>query len=382
VNSSGTGAGSAASYLPVINDNGRFILFRSKANNLAPGLSGGNENLFLRDRQLNSTYALTRNGLTASSMTPDGHFVAYLSSYGGYFLYVWDSQVATTVYTNATGTGGGLVAISPDGNRLAYSVTSGFYGVDRLANSKWQIGPALFGNHLGLQFSGDARYLVYATTDAAVSADTNRIADVYLYDFENKTNFLISRRLGLPGAGNGPSDSPAISTDGRFVVYRSAATDILPGATNGLPNVFLYDRQTGVTTLFSASMSGDFAADNRSMPPMFSPDGQTVYFQSWASDLVAQDFNQGADLFAIKIATANPTPVFAGQIVFVPTSGQSPTLTWPAEAGKSYQVQFKGELGDAVWQPLSGNVWVAGNQGFASDLAPNPGQRFYRIVAF
>jgi hypothetical protein len=105
-------------------------------------------------------------------------------------------------------------------------------------------------------------------------------------------------------------------------------------------------------------------------------------FQSWASDLIAQDYNQANDLVAIKIATSNPTPVFVGQMVFAPATLQSPTLTWPAVNGKTYQVLFKNRPTDAVWQTLNGNVWVSGNQGYATDLAPNPSLRLYRVVAF
>ena len=232
----------------------------------------------------------------------------------------------------------------------------------------------------GLQFSGDARFLVYSTTSAQVAFDTNGIADVYLYDFVTRSNFLVSQG-NPPGAASGPSDSPAISNDGRFVAYRSTATNLVAGATNGLPNVFLYDRQTGTTTLLSVNASG-MAGNNRSFAPQFSGDGQTVVFQSWASDLIPQDFNQVNDLVAIKIATSNPTPVFVGQMVFAPATLQSPTLTWPAVNGKTYQVLFKNSPTDAVWQTLSGNTWVSGNRGYATDLAPNASLRLYRVVAF
>ena len=187
----------------------------------------------------------------------------------------------------------------------------------------------------------------------------------------------------MPGLPNGPSDSPAISSDGRFVAYRGIVTNVVVadryfGVTNMVPNVFLYDRQTGITTLLSANASGA-PGNYRSLTPQFSGDGQTVVFQTWASDLVAGDYNQSGDLVVVKIATSNPTPVFAGQLVFAPASGQGPTLTWPAVSGANYQVQFKNSLTDSTWQPLNGNVWVAGGSGYATDLAPNANQRFYRV---
>jgi Tol biopolymer transport system component len=375
------------SYSPLISANGRYVLFRSAANIVTANYYNcGQENLFLADLQVGTTYALTTypGGIFTplASMTPDGHFVAF---YGptpvnsNPYLYVWDSQAAITIYTNST-ISPVTIAISPDGNRIVYSTSAGFYAVDRAANANWQIGASVSGSHAGLQFSGDARFLVYSTTNAQVAFDTNGVADVYLYDFVTHRNFLVSQG-NPPGAASGPSDSPVISTDGRFVAYRSTATNLVANATNGVPNVFLYDRQTGATTLLSANTSGT-AGNNRSFAPQFSGDGQTVVFQSWASDLIPQDYNQVNDLVAIKIATSNPTPVFAGQMVFAPATLQSPTLTWPAANGKTYQVQFKNNLTDTVWQILTGNTWVSGNQGYATDRAPNVGQRFYRVVAF
>jgi Tol biopolymer transport system component len=347
------------------------------------------ENVFLRNLQAGTTCALTTYANTAfkplASMTSDGHFVAFYgySAFTGAsspYLYVWDSQAGTTIYTNTTTGAITNLAISPDGNRIAYSTSSGFYAVDRAANTNWIIGSRLSGLHAGLQFSGDARFMVYSTTNAQVALDTNRIADVYLYDFVTRSNYLVSQS-NLTGAANGPSDSPAISSDGRFVAYRSFVTNIMFGVTNSVPNVFLYDRLTGINTLLSANASG-ITGNNHSYGPQFSGDGQTVVFQSQASDLIPQDFNQVNDLVAVKIATSNPTPVFAGQMVFAPVSSQSPTLTWPAANGKTYQVQFKNNLTDSTWQILNGNTWVAGTQGYATDLSPNAGQRFYRVVAF
>jgi len=388
INCYGTGSGNGDSYSPVISANGQYVLFRSWAGNLVgPPFSSIGENLFLRDLQAGKTYALTISsggaGYSASfsivplaSMTQDGHFVAFYgdSPIAAGQFFVWDSQAAALIYTNSS-VSPATIAISPDGNRILYSTSGGCYAVDRVANTNWQIGGPLSSSHAGLQFSSDARFLAYAT-----AFDTNGVADVYLYDFVTSSNFLVSQG-NPPGSTNGPSDSPAISNDGRFVAYRSTATNLVAGVTNGLPNVFLYDRQTGTTTLLSFNASGT-AGNNRSFAPQFSGDGQTVVFQTWASDLIAQDYNQVNDLVALKIATSNPTPVFIGQMVFAPATLQSPTLTWPAENGKTYEVQYRDNLTDAGWQTLNGNTWVSGNQGYATDLAPNTGQRFYRVLAF
>jgi hypothetical protein len=66
-------------------------------------------------------------------------------------------------------------------------------------------------------------------------------------------------------------------------------------------------------------------------------------------------------------------------------SGQGatgPLISWPVAPGRGYQVQFKNNLSDPVWQNVAGNVTLIGGQGYVTDLAPNAGHRFYRIVSF
>src|SRR5205085_1124349 len=90
INSSGTGPGNKDSYSPLINTDGRYILFRSKASNLASGSFSGTENLFLRDLQSGTTLALTTTGAASPvTMTPDGRYVVSLSVAPNF--YVWDT---------------------------------------------------------------------------------------------------------------------------------------------------------------------------------------------------------------------------------------------------------------------------------------------------
>ena len=93
----------------------------------------------------------------------------------------------------------------------------------------------------------------------------------------------------------------AISPDGRFVAYRSAADNLVAGDTNGVPDIFLYDRLNGTTTLLTTNRFGHGSADNRSLTPVFSADGGTLAFVSWASDLIPNDFNSSADIFALDV---------------------------------------------------------------------------------
>jgi Tol biopolymer transport system component len=205
---------------------------------------------------------------------------------------------------------------------------------------------------------------------------------VYLYDCQAGTNLLVSHRYGSSVEATGVSDWPDISSDGRFVAYRSAATNLVAGATNGVPGVFLYDRQSGVTTLLGVSRFGNYPAGNRSLSPVFSGDGQMLVFGSWAPDQIGWDFNQSEDVFAYNLYSSGAIPLFYAQVVVGGTTAQQPVIAWPTVPGYIYRVQFKNNLSDSVWQTLNSGITIVGSQAYCSDLAPAAVHRFYRVVAF
>ena len=357
------GSANGPSYSTSLSSDGRYVLFSSVASNLVAGAVSANENLYLRDTLNSTTLLVSASGVLGATMTRDARFVAFGGLSGN--VYLWDLQSASTILTNAA-TRVSALAVSPDGSRLVYNTTNGFYAVDRVANTNWQIGPALLGTRLGLRFSVDGRQLTYA----GLSNFTNNI---YVYDFQSGTNLQVSRSFSF-GPPNGASDSPDISADGRFVAFRSAATNILAAAdSNGVPDLFLYDRFSGTTSILSGSRLGASPADNRTRAPVFSGDGRTLLFQGVAADLVAQDFNHGSDVFALSLLYASIIP--SG------TPGLGPTLSWPARPGEGYRVQFKDKLSDPAWQDVRGTVTFIGNTAQLTDFSPASGGRFYRIEA-
>ena len=215
-----------------------------------------------------------------------------------------------------------------------------------------------------LQFSADERFLTYSAKPLTTASN-----QVYLFDFQTANNLLISG-----ATATGTSDSPAISADGHFVAYRSSGTNTVLGATNGFSQIFLYDRLIGTTALLSKSRFGDFAADNRSLIPVFSGNGQVLFFESWANDLSAVDFNYNVDLFAF--------PILYVSISLPQAPGQGPTLNWPAQPATTYRVEYKNSLYDPVWQVAGGTVTIIGDQAYLTDPAPVDGERFYRVVGF
>jgi len=382
VSMNGINSGNGDSYSPTISADGRYVLFHSIASNLASGSFGsGYENLFLRDLQTGATYALTSGGsgtgVYAASMTPDGQniaFVGVVSGGGSAKLYVWNSMLAKLTYTNSLSFSSSLAcSISPNGQKLAclQGTPWELYAVNVASNatSVIQSSGVFLQSCVGLQFSGDGRFLTYAMASNSIAWPTQ---NVYLYDFQVGTNLLISQNPNTLQPANGASDSPAISADGRFIAYRSAATDLVAGSTNGIPELIVYDRLANSNTLLSTAATGTASGDSRSLTPVFSGDGRTLVFASWASNLAADDFNHFSDLFAFAFLYVNVT---------LGAPGQGPTLSWPYVSGHNYQVEYKDNLNDSVWQQVAGTININGNQASLTDPAPAFSQRFYRVVA-
>ncbi|HEX3628636.1 MAG TPA: hypothetical protein VH280_24770 [Verrucomicrobiae bacterium] len=380
--------GNDNSYSPTISSDGRYIMYYSQATNVAEGLEAnksGGANLILRDNQLATNYALTTGiswpGVLSASMTPDGRYIAFVGAINQgsqSYLYVWNSQTATLIYTNASGNLTN-VCISPDGSWIAYEGAS-LSAMNLQTATVYPIASGGFNSHSTLQFSADDESLVFTTR-----------TNVYVYNFQGGTNLLVNHAFNSTNPANGISKSPAISPDGRFVAYRSTASNIVPNDADMTGNVYLYDRINSATTLISVNLAGNSVANNLSAQPEFSGDGGTLAFLSYASDLAGQDFNEFGSVFALNLASSitNSTGTnvaIAAQISGItappgqyPATG-NPVIVWQATAGVAYQVQFADNLSNPVWQNVTGNMILIGNNGQIMDLSPNPGQRFYRIV--
>jgi hypothetical protein len=394
VSTNGVNPGNGDSFSPIISSDGRYVLFHSLASNLAAGSFGsGIENLFFRDLQTATTYELTSGGVNTAAMTPDGHWVTFIgvaTGIPGTALYVWNSQSAALTYTNSVIISSStfpLVSISPNGQELAYLAGSplNLSFVNLASNTVTTINLiGTFLTHAGLQFTSDGRFLTYA---GQISPYTTQ--NTYRYDFQTGTNQLISQNFNVTGAGNGDSDSPAISPDGRWVAFRSVATNLIPGDTNNVAELFIYDTSNNATILVSVNAAGNAVADDRSLKPVFSADGQSLLFQSWASDVSSNDFNNGCDLFALDVATlpvtssggsTNSASVFYAQLFPAGSLAPNPIISWPLASGKTYQVLYKNNLSDPLWQNLPGSISFIGDTGYITDPSPPMDKRFYRIV--
>jgi Tol biopolymer transport system component len=144
-----------------------------------------------------------------------------------------------------------------------------------------------------------ARVAFVSSASNLVSGDGNGVADVFLTDRDGKVV-----RVSVAADGddaNGPSSNPDISADGRYVVFESAASNLVAGDANGAPDVFVRDLQTGTTKLVSAAR-GSGTGNGASGAPAISAGGRFVSFASQASNLVAGDGNGVGDVFVRDLA--------------------------------------------------------------------------------
>jgi Tol biopolymer transport system component len=149
----------------------------------------------------------------------------------------------------------------------------------------------------GSPISANGRFVVFASlADNMVAGDTNGVTDIFVRDRSART----TKRVSLTSAGaqseNGDSADPAISANGRYVVFQSTATNLVAGDNNGHSDVFVRDLATRKTRRVSLS-SGEAQANEQSGGTSISSDGRFVVFESRASNLVLRDTNGETDIF-------------------------------------------------------------------------------------
>ncbi len=151
----------------------------------------------------------------------------------------------------------------------------------------------------GVSISRDGRYVAFTSAADNLAPDhAPGGTDVYLRDRLSSRIELVSAGAG-GGPGNGDSEIGGrqnISDDGRNVAFVSRATNLTPGGTNGRWHAYVRDRSAGTTELVSVS-SGGAAGDSDSTVAAISGDGRYVVFSSRATNLVPSDTNGAVDVF-------------------------------------------------------------------------------------
>jgi len=155
--------------------------------------------------------------------------------------------------------------------------------------------------------SSDGRYVAFRSFATNLGDGGSPVIDVFLKDTQTDvTTFISSDSSGTAGDGN--SFKPAISADGRFVAFTSNSTNLVTGDGNATADIFIKDTQTGETTRASTDSDG-LESDGPSILPTISANGRYVVFESDATNLVASDGNNQSDIFVKDTETGITTRV-------------------------------------------------------------------------
>ena len=319
-----------------ISADGRFVAFWSLATNLVPDDTNGVGDVFVRDLQTGQTQrvSVASNGDQADgesrdpSISADGRYVAFWSFATNLVaddtndhadVFVYDRQTSTIVRASVDSSGNQasghsyFPSLSADGRFVAFEsqasdlVTGDQNGVFDIFVRDLQGGTTerVSVDSSGMEsdadsllpsISSDGRFVAFESTATnLVANDTNGKKDVFVRDRDSATTEIAS----VDSSGNfgdGDSGAPAISSDGRFVAFASAATNLVADDTNGNRDIFVHDRDDGSTARVSVDSAGA-QVDGDSSDPSISADGQLVAFTSTSSHLVPDDTNGADDVF-------------------------------------------------------------------------------------
>ncbi len=433
----GVGKASAPAF-PSFSQPGGFMAFQSSETGVG-GFATTVGQVYYRDltrasnRLVSLNYQGTAAGAAASSnpvLSPDGRFVAYLSSavglvtnpISGINAFLWDSVSGSNIVVSGP--------VATPVTRVTFAANGSLLAIESLTNTYLfdvvnQTSSTTLTDAVNVAFSADGRFAACERRGSYSPLDTNAATDVYRIERSSGQTSLVSVNADGTEAGNNRSVSPLITADGRYVVFRSRASNLAANDTNGLSDVFLRDLVLGRTILLSLNRDATGTGNRLSGNPVISADGNTILFETYASDLIAGDYNDARDIMVLRLSRADTDgdglpddwelayfnglqrdgtgdfdgdgqsdgmefqagtdPTNAGSVLRVitlspPTSGPV-QIFWSAVPGKKYRVQFKASLADVAWTDLPGDVTAADTTGFKVDASTGAAaQRFYRVL--
>ena len=274
VSSSGR-QGEGFSSSPAINDDGRFVAFDSDAENLARGDRNGITDVFRHDRETGETILVSvssdgQQGDSSShapAISADGNLIVFHANSS---LAPEDTNETTDVYLRDVQAGTTtLVSIGFDGS-------------------------AGNGTSFIQDISGDGRFVAFVSsaTNLIPNDADDFEANVYVRDLSLGITELVSVGSDGTRADVGFFDRPSISADGRYVAF-STSTSLVPEDTRAFSlDIYLRDRLTGTTELISVN-SDEVPGDGRSEGPSVSADGRFVAFQSDSANFASPDLPAG-----------------------------------------------------------------------------------------
>ncbi|MHB8793781.1 MAG: hypothetical protein ACYC6O_10670, partial [Thermoleophilia bacterium] len=271
--------GNASSYYTMtLSADNNFTAFASQASNLVSGDTNAAADVFMKDNRSGQTtrVSVPQAGGQATgvsdmpAVSSDGRYISFRSTAAN--LVTGDTNAAADIFRKDTQTGE-IVRVSTSSAAAQSNGASDWSAISADGNQ--------------VAFRSSANNLV--------TGDTNNVADVFVKNITTGQTTLVSADSAAAQANN-TSDRMDISADGRYVVFRSAASNLVAADTNGKWDVFVKDTQTGATTCLSQGGNSD------SGWPAISADGMYVTYPSSASNLVAGDTNAQRDIFKAGVA--------------------------------------------------------------------------------
>lgn len=291
--------------LPAMSADGRYVAFSSDSTNLVSGSATGFSDIYVRDTCINAPVGCspitTRVSVATDGTLANGNSRSPLISSDGRYV-AFDSSASNIVPSDTNGqsdvfirdTCAGVVACSPSTFRVS------------VAND----GSEANNDSRTASISANGRYVTFhSLATNLVAGDTNGKIDVFVRDTClgadtgcSPSTYIVS--VSTDGTqGNSDSFHQAISGNGRFVAFKSFATNLVSSDTNNQPDVFVRDTCAGATGCtpstfrVSVATNGSQANDHLDLLPAIDYAGRIVAFTSFATDLVANDTNGEADVF-------------------------------------------------------------------------------------
>ncbi len=279
---------------PSISPDGRFIAFSSEAANLVQDDTNGVRDIFIHDSESGQTrrVSIASDGTEANG---DSEWTAI--SANGDFVAFW-SDADNLVASDLNGVSDLFVHELAIGETTRVNVASD--GTE--ANDSRILTCASFVTGLcRFEISADGRFVIFASPATnLVAGDTNGIQDIFLHDRLTSETTRVSESAGGAQVTQ-PPGSATISGDSRYMVFRTAGPELVPGDTNNYIDVFFKDRITGQIERVSDAPDG---SQNNGTSDQFdavyssvSNDGRLIAFDSNATNLVPNDNNGSGDVF-------------------------------------------------------------------------------------
>jgi Tol biopolymer transport system component len=276
------GDANGSSFDPAVGVDGRLVAFSSGASNLVADDTNGVPDVFVRDRETGETQRV--------SLATDGAQATYASG---------DAVISAS---------GRFVAFDSLANDLVAGDTNGFDDVfvhDRLTGTTERVSVSNDGTQgdlgsFGPTISADGRYVAFRSRATnLVPGDTNGVDDIFVRDLQSGTTQRVSVSTDGVEANDASGPQAAISANGGYVVFQSAATNLVDGDSNGAVDGFVRDLKAGRTERVSVATNGAQANGGlvSGSDVAISADGRYVGFSSDASNLVAGDTNDVSDVF-------------------------------------------------------------------------------------